>query len=57
VKMFDMREIVMWIFVAAVLFTQGTRAGMPFIYHFRRMDVYLRRDGRWQAVAGATDPL
>jgi ketosteroid isomerase-like protein len=30
----------------------GTRAGAPFIYRFRWTDVYVRRDGRWQAVSG-----
>ena len=30
----------------------GTRAGVPFVYRFRWTDVYVRREGRWQAVSG-----
>jgi ketosteroid isomerase-like protein len=35
----------------------GTRAGVPFVYHFRWTDVYVWRDGRWQAVSGQLTPL
>jgi ketosteroid isomerase-like protein len=35
----------------------GTRAGKPFVYRFRWTDVYVRRDGRWQAVSGQLTSL
>jgi len=35
----------------------GTRAGKPFVYRFRWTDMYVRRDGRWQAVSGQLTPL
>jgi ketosteroid isomerase-like protein len=35
----------------------GTRDGKPFIYRFRWTDMYVRRDGRWQAVSGQLTPL
>jgi len=36
---------------------RGTRAGKPFVYRFRWTDMYVRRDGRWQAVSGQLTPL
>lgn len=35
----------------------GTRDGVPFVYHFRWTDMYVRRDGKWQAVSGQLTPL
>jgi ketosteroid isomerase-like protein len=35
----------------------GTRDGAPFVYRFQWTDVYVRRDGRWQAVSGQLTPL
>jgi ketosteroid isomerase-like protein len=35
----------------------GTRDGVPFVYRFRWTDMYVRRDGRWQAVSGQLTPL
>lgn len=35
----------------------GMRDGKPFVYRFRWTDVYVRRDGRWQAVSGQLTPL
>jgi ketosteroid isomerase-like protein len=35
----------------------GTRDGAPFVYRFRWMDVYVRRDGRWQAVSAQLTPV
>jgi ketosteroid isomerase-like protein len=35
---------------------RGTRARKPFVYRFRWTDVYVRRDGRWQAVSGHLNP-
>ena len=35
----------------------GTRAGVPFVYRFRWTDVYVRREGRWQAVSGQLTAL
>ena len=36
---------------------RGTRGGVSFVYRFRWTDVYVRRDGRWQAVSGHLTPL
>jgi ketosteroid isomerase-like protein len=36
---------------------RGTRGGVSFVYRFRWTDVYVRRDGRWQAVSGQLTPL
>ncbi len=36
---------------------RGTRGGVPFVSRFRWTDVYVRRDGRWQAVSGQLTPL
>jgi ketosteroid isomerase-like protein len=35
----------------------GTREGMSFVYRFRWTDVYVRRQGRWQAVSGQLTAL
>jgi ketosteroid isomerase-like protein len=35
----------------------GTREGVSFVYRFRWTDVYVRREGRWQAVSGQLTAL
>jgi ketosteroid isomerase-like protein len=35
----------------------GTRAGAPFVYRFRWTDMYVRREGRWQAVSAQLTAL
>ena len=36
---------------------RGTRAGVPFTYGFRWMDMYVQRKGRWQAVSAQLTAL